>query len=138
MSDTTYFKRLIIPVHSNSEFFSDTADYAIIDLDASNIERIKSLSTAVRDLNLYKVSEFNYACDFMTADWDTDPDNGKVPLNEFEGRTECNTLNVTDDNFFWSGLYKHTDVRWETASVPLTELDKPDIYDERETLGEAI
>ena len=136
MTDTTPEKRLIIPVHDNSEFFSENADYAIIDLDAATIERIKTLSAAVRDLKVYKVSEFNCGCDFMTADWDAEPDNGKVKLKEFEGRMECNTLNVTDDDFFWSGYYKHTDVRWETDTVRLAVLDEPDTHDERETCGE--
>jgi len=133
MADNTPEKRLIIPVHDNSEFFSDNADYAIIDLDAASIERIKTLSAAVRDLKVYKVSEFNHGCEFMAADWDAEPDNGKVALKEFEGRMECNTLNVTDSDFFWSGYYKHTDVRWETDTVLLVVLDEPDIHDERET-----
>jgi hypothetical protein len=133
MTDTTLEKRLIIPVHDNSEFFSDNADYAIIDLDAATIERIKTLSAAVRDLKVYKVSEFNHTCDFMVADWDAKPDNGKVALKEFEGRMECNTLNVTDSDFFWSGFYKHTDIRWETDTVLLAVLDEPGINDERET-----
>ena len=136
MTDTTPEKRLIIPVRDNSEFFSDNADYAIIDLDVASIERIKTLSAAVRDLKVYKVSEFNHGCDFMTADWEAEPDNGKVRLKEFEGRMECNTLNVTDDDFFWSGYYKHTDVRWETDTVRLAVLDEPDIHDERETCEE--
>ena len=130
-------KKLIIPVHDNSEFFSDNADYAIIDLDAKLFERIKALAVAVRDLKVYKVSEFNYACDFMTADWDADPVGGKVALKEFDGRMECHTLNVTDSDFFWSGYYKHTDVRWETDTVLLTVLDEPDVYDERETCAES-
>ena len=133
MTETTPAKRLIIPVHDNSEFFSDNADYAIIDLDAATIERIKALSAAVRDLKVYKVSEFDNDCDFMTADWDAEPDNGKVALKEFEGRMECNTLNVTDDDFFWSGYYKHSDIRWETDTVRLAVLDEPDTHDERET-----
>lgn len=133
MTETTPAKRLIIPVHDNSEFFSDNADYAIIDLDAATIERIKALSAAVRYLKVYKVSEFDNDCDFMTADWDAEPDNGKVALKEFEGRMECNTLNVTDDDFFWSGYYKHSDIRWETDTVRLAVLDEPDTHDERET-----
>ena len=133
MTETTPAKRLIIPVHDNSEFFSDNADYAIIDLDAVTIERIKALSAAVRALKVYKVSEFDNDCDFMTADWDAEPDNGKVALKEFEGRMECNTLNVTDDDFFWSGYYKHSDIRWETDTIRLAVLDEPDTHDERET-----
>ena len=133
MTETTPAKRLIIPVHDNSEFFSDNADYAIIDLDAATIERIKALSAAVRGLKVYKVSEFDNVCDFMTADWDAELDNGKVALKEFEGRMECNTLNVTDDDFFWSGYYKHSDIRWETDTIRLAVLDEPDTHDERET-----
>ena len=133
MTETTPAKRLIIPVHDNSEFFSDNADYAIIDLDAATIERIKALSAAVRAMKVYKVSEFDNDCDFMTADWDAEPDNGKVALKEFEGRMECNTLNVTDDDFFWSGYYKHSDIRWETDTIRLAVLDEPDTHDERET-----
>ncbi|MDD2736640.1 MAG: hypothetical protein PHF56_22135 [Desulfuromonadaceae bacterium] len=133
MTDTTPEKRIIIPVHDNSEFFSDNADYAVIDLDATLIERIKKLAVVVRQMKACKISEFNHACDFMAADWDAEPDNGKVALKEFEGRMECNTLNVTDSDFFWSGYYKHTDVRWETDTVLLVVLDEPGIHDERET-----
>ncbi len=132
-TQTTPCKRLIIPISSNNEFYSETADYAIIDLNEKLIERIKALSAAVCDLKVYKVSEFNYDCEFYTVDWEADPDNGKVALSDFDGRMECNTLNVTDTNFFWSGLYRHTDVRWETESVPLTALDDPDILDLRES-----
>ena len=133
MADTSPEKRVIIAVHDNSEFFSDNADYAIIDLDAASIERIKTLAAEVRGLEVYEGLEFNHGCEFMAADWDAEPDNGKVALKEFEGRMECNTLNVTDSDFFWSGYYKHTDVRWETDTVLLVVLDEPDIHDERET-----
>ena len=133
MTDTTPGKRLIIPVHDNSEFFSNNADYATIDLDATLIELIKKLGVVVRQMKVYKICEFNNCCDFMAADWDAEPDNGKVSLKEFEGRMECNTLNVTDSDFFWSGYYKHTDVRWETDTVPQKILDESDVYDERET-----
>lgn len=137
MTDTTPGKHLIIPVHDSSEFFTDNADYAVIDLDATTIERIKKLSVVVKQMKAYRISEFNYVCNFMTADWDAEPDNGKVRLKEFVGRMECNTLNVTDSDFFWSGLYKHTDIRWETDTVPLAVLGMPDVHDKRETCTDA-
>jgi len=135
MTDTITAKRLIIPVRDHSEYFTDNADYMVIDLDVMLMARIRTLAATVRDPRVYKVVEFNYAGEFMTADWDAEPDNGKVALKEFEGGMECNTLNVTDSNFFWSGFYKHTDVRWETDSVPLTALDDPAVLDEREPYG---
>lgn len=127
-------KKLIIPVSDNSEFFSEAADYAVIDLNAERIDRIRKLSAVVRELEVYRISEFDYDSGFTVTDYEADPENGKVAIKEFEGRMECNTLNVTDNNFFWSGYYKHTSVRWESASVPLTTLDEEGDYDLREEI----
>jgi len=123
--------KLIIAVSDSSDFL-EVADYAVVELSADLIARIRKLSEAVRCLDVYMISEFDYACDFMVADYDADPENGKVALKEFEGRMECNTLNVTDTGFYWSGLYKHTDVRWSTDTVPLTALDGAGDFDQRE------
>ena len=127
--------KLIITVSDSSDFM-EVADYAVIELSADLIVRIRKLSEAVRSLDVYKISEFNYHCDFMVADYDADPENGKVALKEFEGRMECNTLNVTDTGFYWSGLYKHTDVRWSTDTVPMTALDEAGDFDQREEVGD--
>jgi len=123
--------KLIIAVSDSSDYL-EVADYAVVELSTDLIARIRKLSEAVRCLDVYKVSEFNYHCDFMVADYDADPENGKVALKEFVGRMECNTLNVTDTGFYWSGLYKHTDVRWSTDTVPLTALDEAGDFDQRE------
>lgn len=127
-------KKLIIPVSDDSEFFSEAADYAVIDLNAERIDRIRKLSAVVRELEVYRISEFDYDSGFTVTDYEADPENVKVAIKEFEGRMECNTLNVTDNNFFWSGYYKHTSVRWESASVPLTTLDEEGDYDLREEI----
>lgn len=128
---TPFTKKLILPVSDNSDFF-ESADYAVIELTANMRARIRKLSKAVRNLGVSRVSEFNYACVFMCADYDQEWDSGKVPLKEYQKGTECNFLNVTDTGFYWSGLYRHTDVRWSTETVMLTDLDDADDYDERE------
>lgn len=125
-----FTKRLILPVSDNNDFF-EGADYAVVELSTDMIERIRKLSEAVRSLEVYRISEFNYACDFRNAgfeQWEC----GKVPLKEYPKSTECNLLNVTDTGFYWSGLYKHTDIRWSTDTVLLTTLDDADDYDQRE------
>ena len=124
-------KRLLISISDNSDFF-EAADYVVVELNTERLNRIRKLSAVVRDLKVYRISEFSYDCGFMVDDYEADPENGKFAMKEFEGRTECNTLNVTDNNFFWSGYYKHTSVRWESASVPLTVLDEEGDYDLRE------
>ena len=127
--------KLIITISDSSDFFP-AADYAVIVLTAASIERIKKLSIVVRQMMAYRISEFNYEAEFMVADYDADPENGKVAMKEFEGRMECNTLNVTDTGFYWSGLYKHTDVRWSTDTVPLTALDEAGDFDQREMVSD--
>lgn len=128
-------KKLIIPLSDNSEFFPDVADYAVVELNAEVIDRIRKLSVVVRFMKAYRISEFNCDCDFTVADYEADPENGKVAMKEFEGRMECSTLNVTDNDFFWSGYYKHTSVRWESVSVPLVVLLEGGDYDLREEVG---
>jgi hypothetical protein len=127
--------KLIITISDSSDFFP-AADYAVIVLTAASIERIKKLSIVVRQMKAYRISEFNYEAEFMVADYDADPENGKVALKEFDGRMECNTLNVTDTGFYWSGLYKHTDVRWSTDTVPLTALAEAGDFDQREVVSD--
>lgn len=133
--ETTGIKRLILALTDSSEFFADIADYAVIELDEPAINRIRALASAVRELQVYRIAEFNDVCDFVVADYDLDPENGKVAIREFEGRMECTLLNVTDCGFFWSGLYRHTSVRWETDTVPLTALDETMDYDQREKVS---
>lgn len=128
-------KKLIIPISDNSDFF-EAADFAVIELNEARINRIRKLSAVVRDLEVYRISEFSNDCEFMVADYEADLENRKFAMKEFEGRTECNTLNVTNNDFFWSGYYKHTSVRWESASVPLTALDEDGDYDLREEVGD--
>ena len=130
---TPIAKKLVVPISDNSDYF-EAADYAVIELTADRINRIRNLSAVVRDLKVYRISEFSFDCKFMVVDYEADPENGMVAMKEFEGRTECNTLNVTDNDFFWSGYYKHTSVRWESASVPLTALDEDGEYDLREEI----
>ncbi len=130
---TPTVKKLIIPISDNSDFF-EGADYAVIELIAERINRIRRLSAVVRELEVYCISEFNYDCEFMVVDYEGDPENGKVATKQFEGRMECITLNVTDCNFYWTGYYKHTSIRWESESVPLSALVEDGDYDLREAV----
>lgn len=125
-------KKLFIPISTSDEFQGKTADYSEVELSVKGISRIKQLSKAVKNLQAYKIVEFDFSCAFMVIDWEDAPENGKVALKEFEGSMELIMLNVTDTGFYWSGVYKHTDVRWSTATVPLTVLDEPGDHDLRE------
>jgi len=131
-------KKLILKVSTNNDFYDNSADYAVIELDDSVIAEIKKLAQAVRELNIYKAVKFDYSPKMRVVDWEIEAmEDGLEALADFDGRTECDCLNVTDTSFFWSGFYKHTNVRWETSLVEIAELETAEAYDERERLAVA-
>jgi hypothetical protein len=42
-----------------------------------------------------------------------------------EGRSELVMLHVDGTDFWWEGVFKHTDVHWETRMIPLSFLPQP-------------
>lgn len=73
--------------------------------------RICIMSAMVKELGLYKVSWWDFGVEADGTD-----------IDGLEYRLECVTLNVTEDRFFWSGYVKHTDERFETEGIPVSEL----------------
>lgn len=125
-------KNLIIKINNPSHFEGNTADYAIVTLDEKSIARIKELAAAVISLNIYKAVEFDCPCSLMEVDYDASSDNGKEKLKEPNIGSDCETLDVTATDFFWSGYYKNIDAKWETKQLPLSVLEEPGDIDQRE------
>lgn len=129
-------KKLILPVTSSNEFF-DEFDHAVIELEQADIDRIKAMSEIVKNAKsvhsgMYKIVAFDYVT-VMKADYDEELDGDRLPLVEPEyATTECDCVNVTDDNFYWTFIPKHTSTRCETESVSISELDNFDTVDLRE------
>ena len=46
-----------------------------------------------------------------------------IPVEE-QARLDCVILKVTHEEVRWKGYIKHTDVRWETAAIPLSILEE--------------
>ena len=98
-------------------------EVAVVQIDDELAARIVKLAEAVRQLGVYKLSMFDYTPDYFVRDHESEDENAyKEPEDPCECRVECVTLNVTDSDFFWSGILKHSDIRFETDSVPLTDL----------------
>jgi hypothetical protein len=129
-------KKMVLKVRTPGDYDGLTADYAVVEMDPAAIDRIRELSRTVRGLKAYCISEFNYVCEFFVEEWDADPDNGLVAMGKFEGQMDCNTINVTDKDFYWSGNYRNTSISWETSSVPISALDEPGDLDERDEYPE--
>ncbi len=123
----------ILEVHIGSEF-DHGPEVAVVEITSTIDARIRQLAAAAKVLGAYKVSEFNGSPDFFLRDYDVEEDDGPIayrtPEDEDEGnacRVECVTLNVTADDYYWSGYIKHTNIRWETDTVPLGLVESIDL-----------
>lgn len=97
----------------------DRFDIARVELAPGVVERIRTLSAEVRRLDVYKVQLFDYGVE----PYDEGLEQGDDPTPA-EQRLDCVFLNVTRDDFFWSGYVKHCDECWETEATPVASLEQ--------------
>jgi hypothetical protein len=123
----------ILEVHIGSEF-DHGPEVAVVEITSTLEARIRQLAAAAKVLGVYKVSEFNGSLDFFLRDYDAEEEDGPIayrtPEDEDEEnacRVECVTLNVTANDYYWSGYVKHANVRWETETVPLAPVESNDL-----------
>lgn len=120
----------ILEVYIESEF-DHGPEVAVVEITEKLTARIRQLAIAAKALGAYKIAEFDCSPDFFLRDYEAEEEDGPIayrePADEEEEkalRVECVTLNVTPEDYFWSGLVKHTSIRWETEAVPLSDLGK--------------
>jgi hypothetical protein len=106
-------------VATYDEWFNSPLDAAEAEITEEKASTIKTLAGACKFHDIYKCTKFDYSLDYFSVDWESEDEGFK----EYDGRVECVTLNVTTTDFFWSGYYKHTNIRWETDSIPVKSLD---------------
>jgi hypothetical protein len=123
----------ILEIHIGSEF-DHGPEVAVVEITSTLGARIRQLAAAAKVLGVYKVSEFNGSPDFFLRDYDAEEEDGPIayrtPEDEDEEnacRVECVTLNVTANDYYWSGYVKHANVRWETETVPLAPVESNDL-----------
>jgi len=122
---------ILVGIHCGSDF-NEGVEAAKISLDETLINRIHILS---RRAGRGIVSEFCNVPELGTSDLDLENsppmDMSKIKANEnigkiFEAkddvRSEVVELKVDKTDFWWEGVFKHTDIHWETRMIPLSIL----------------
>jgi len=109
--------------------FGTGPEVAVVEIDAPLKARILQLSETAQALGVFKITEVNRAPGFYLRDYGAEKEEGRIvlkaPSDEDEKnscRVECVTLNVTPDDFYWTGYIQNSDVQWETYAIPLSEL----------------
>ena len=105
--------RFVQDVHCQDDYASAPGKATIV-LDEAAAKRILKLSKAAKRLGVYKI-----------VDWDGTPTyHGKDGDTGEAWRLECATLNVTDDDFLYDAILKHTNIVIETESIRIEDLLK--------------
>ena len=91
-------------------------------IDKETAELILKISGIVKANDLHKAEKFDYRASFLQYDPETDPEDAEDAGDENTLRTECDALVIKEDSFFFTAYVKHTDVKVETDSCPISEL----------------
>ena len=136
-------KKIITPVSVCDDNYCGF-NYAIVNVDQDDIDRIRAMHAIVQDAKakvrngLYKLVAFDGDVTVMTEDSDAEKsDDGRIVLtepDEYDRRIECVCLNVTDNEFFWTFYPKHTNIHCETDTYLISVLDTFDTIDDREQI----
>ena len=112
-------------ISTYDEWFNRPVDAAEVEIPSPSAQVILGLAEVCKEHDIYKVSRFENPLALLSEDYESEED---LVFTPYEGRVECVTLNVTTTNFFWSGVYKHTNIRWETDSIPLETLTAGEVF----------
>jgi hypothetical protein len=111
----------------------DDHNFFRADVDQEMWKRILLLQGLAKEHGLVSLRFWDYSADifdkrpllsvphFVTPELRADEDMELVEDPEMQ-RKDCMTLCVSDDDFFWRGIVKHTDVRWETDSIMISDI----------------
>lgn len=107
--------KIRMEVNTPDEWFDGDASHAEFELTQEKLYRIMRFAQIVKEQEIYCLQEFDYSLSFLV---EVDEDE----LQPFEGRMECCSLHVCSDRFYWSGYYKHTNIRWETDELTIKDM----------------
>lgn len=127
---------LVVGVHVSGD-----ADFGInaakISLDDSRIKDILKMAKRARRPGEI-LTAYDCTPDLGTSDLDleNDPIRNLTELTaeesqqavfglSDEGRSELVMIHIDGKEFWWEGVFKHTDIRWETRMIPMSLLPQP-------------
>jgi hypothetical protein len=129
---------ILVGVHVGGDW-NPGVDAAKISLDDASIKRVLKLSRRARRPGEI-LTVYDSTPDLGTSELDmenqqvkdmarlTEEESQQVVfgiLPPDEARSDLVMLHVDGTDFWWEGVFKHTDVHWETRMIPLSFLPQP-------------
>jgi len=95
------------------------AQFTVSESDAKEIVR---LATLVKDNDLYKVERFDYRVSYLKHDPAEWPEDAEEAGEQNEMRTDCDCINVSVDEFWFSAAEKNSSIEYVTDHQSIKEL----------------
>jgi hypothetical protein len=95
------------------------AQFTVSEGDAKEIVRLAAL---VKENDLYKVERFDYRVSYLKYDPDECPEDAEEAGEQNEVRTDCDCINVSVDEFWFSAAEKNSSIEYVTGHQSIKEL----------------
>lgn len=107
------------------DFGGDGPEVLSVEVGPELIDRIRELAVEVERLGVYAIELFDSHAYWYEADWEkTDHENDDAPPvagDEFTS-LDCETLHVSNDDFWWEAWLKGADIRVSCEPISISEL----------------
>lgn len=114
-------KNYRVEVHGGGEC-DNAPGVAVFSIAEESAREIVKLAGLVKEHGLHKVEKFDYRAEFLQFDPETDPEDAENAGEGNDVRTECDCLNVSDDEFWFTAYIKHTDVKVSCKGQSIADL----------------
>lgn len=111
-----------LKVSSNDDVAIDVPTHLTVPIDERKYLWILKMMRFVKRNQVYCVEDFDATPDYLIAEEEEDDDENVIDEREFQDGTECVMIHVCRDYVYWTGIIKHTDVRFESETIPLSYL----------------
>lgn len=112
----------VIPIELSVSIFNDYVDdlnIARVTLTEELIAWIKKMEKIVQDNDIAYIADYECSPEYFQSDNDVPPE-----ISPYEGSTECDMIVIRKGSFYWKGVIKHTDVRFETESFSIEDIEE--------------
>lgn len=91
-------------------------------IEATTAEAIIHLSTQVKANGWQRIEQWDARARFFRFDRETHPDDAREAGPDNEIPTECGSLNVTADAFWFAACLSHSTLKVRSQSLPISEI----------------
>lgn len=118
-------KKIITKMIVLDEWIDSYPDYAVIEVTEDLVQSVRKYAEVCAELGCDRISRFDWTPRYMIEKDSSGKDESQIEvddLEEWDGASDCDMIDVSKTHFRWSSYIKHTNVKILTADIPLSEI----------------